>query len=1027
MEYNSFYGGRRGASFVIVKRYDTIQQMTTDFALGADFTDVNFDEYVIIDNKNRNDPDNGKLFRRGYDFDSSRQIVYTKAGNDVANESENRLILAHGAEYVGTIIGSPGKAPHLQMTSIAQIRWTRYLNNAKVTFIKGQQLKLQNYYKECYNINSGILIQKYQDQINHLNADIQRIENQMEGMSATDKDAIIKQLEKAVEYYQELITQMRSALPELENKIELLLDELRTYVNIVQDKTGVTNNHPYDFWNEIDNKWEWNLVTNPSQPFKCYKINKVENPDFPGQIEYYTYDITDPDSITISDDDLSYSDDAYTTKEYIDLVPGKVDDNTYNDVIEYACVTIPDDTNNTGATAFIGFKFPYLVNEFSTKTVDQYDNNGNYSTEKSKIERDDNYQHPFYQHWTISIPKGIHGQDIIRLTVESESEENNNKNLYYYYKNYDNKRMGVQSSRQLIASYDIIDKISVDSTGTVTISYTGTKNDDTFYLDLINKIEIGTLNTETGVDNRGKLIFTHTHVGNPNDPNYGQSYTTEIPFDYVTGVTIDQDVLGHEDPGTIIVWHSDPSKHYTYDKKLKFIKRLDQINNYTYDLVYNILDENNQPVKDTFHFNYVDGFRFNKEQGQEAVVQYHTVFDNQWHTLTSTDVQDLEFFKGFDFNEETGQLSAIWDKSQSGGSSEDYQQLGQIIFPITLQILQNGKVKITYSDGSTSGGGQQDQAVIVYPKTFSYTDTTGKINVTDNTGASSNLNGTIEYPKTFSYTDNNGTFSATTNIGNSATINGTIRHVKDISYTDNTGVFTATYNTGTPVSSQIGSIEYIKAIGERQKSNLPITRKDNFYEFYKDTNKGNRSAIPNSDISKNANEIRLTSDFHIVAKYNNIPIYNGQPWDLYYKNAFGNNWKYSGSDEHYNVEEPEGVHEENWVDLGYPGLKPHSYDIAVVTANDKQTKGFPNPLKTGGFMFIVEGDEATVPYDYYDEGEVNNIEQSTPEVWAVSSSEYENGTYVLPAGWKDGLVMFIYDDDDEDLLLHAAGEEEQGD
>ena len=61
MEYNSFYGGRRGASFIIVKRYSTIAEMIAAFSQGGDYKTVNYDEYVLIDTENKNDKDNGKI------------------------------------------------------------------------------------------------------------------------------------------------------------------------------------------------------------------------------------------------------------------------------------------------------------------------------------------------------------------------------------------------------------------------------------------------------------------------------------------------------------------------------------------------------------------------------------------------------------------------------------------------------------------------------------------------------------------------------------------------------------------------------------------------------------------------------------------------------------------------------------------------------------------------------------------------------------------------------------------------------
>ena len=144
--YNSFYGGRRGTSFVIVKNYLDIPQMVNAFSQGNDCTEVNFEEYVIINNPNKNHPDNGKIFRRGYDFNSNRTIsgyvFYANADStkapiilssevDYRDKLENKEhysfewrenIQAHGAEYVGTIIGPAGKAPLLTLGSYEQVQ-----------------------------------------------------------------------------------------------------------------------------------------------------------------------------------------------------------------------------------------------------------------------------------------------------------------------------------------------------------------------------------------------------------------------------------------------------------------------------------------------------------------------------------------------------------------------------------------------------------------------------------------------------------------------------------------------------------------------------------------------------------------------------------------------------------------------------------------------------------------------------------------------------------------------------------------
>ena len=68
----SFYGGKQGRTYKITGHFDSIYDMVQAFQNGGSYTDVNYDEYVIIDTilrKNeKNNAENGILYRRGYDF-----------------------------------------------------------------------------------------------------------------------------------------------------------------------------------------------------------------------------------------------------------------------------------------------------------------------------------------------------------------------------------------------------------------------------------------------------------------------------------------------------------------------------------------------------------------------------------------------------------------------------------------------------------------------------------------------------------------------------------------------------------------------------------------------------------------------------------------------------------------------------------------------------------------------------------------------------------------------------------------------
>ena len=108
---NSFYGGKQGNSFIIAKSYTTIAEMLEDFGKNRSSCSVNFDEYVLINTVNKNNPENGQIFRRGYDYNSDREIItYQPTYGDV-NPYETVKVKANGAVYIGTIVGPAGRAP----------------------------------------------------------------------------------------------------------------------------------------------------------------------------------------------------------------------------------------------------------------------------------------------------------------------------------------------------------------------------------------------------------------------------------------------------------------------------------------------------------------------------------------------------------------------------------------------------------------------------------------------------------------------------------------------------------------------------------------------------------------------------------------------------------------------------------------------------------------------------------------------------------------------------------------------------
>lgn len=98
---DSFYGGKQGVSFIIKETFNSVKEMTDAFALGANYTDVWYGEYCLIDTINKNHADNGKIFRRGLDYMQTDM---------------------HGAEYVGQIVGPSSGTPFFQLNTINEVK-----------------------------------------------------------------------------------------------------------------------------------------------------------------------------------------------------------------------------------------------------------------------------------------------------------------------------------------------------------------------------------------------------------------------------------------------------------------------------------------------------------------------------------------------------------------------------------------------------------------------------------------------------------------------------------------------------------------------------------------------------------------------------------------------------------------------------------------------------------------------------------------------------------------------------------------
>lgn len=155
--------------------------------------------------------------------------------------------------------------------------------------------------------------------------------------------------------------------------------------------------------------------------------------------------VTKTDNSTAHVDDIEHGSDydKVSTDKFYTLVPGKDEDGCFKDDIKYTWLNIRrDNTGDEDAETdpdswfYVGFEIPFLVQDYITHSVTQYDNNGDYSADTTKAihalktdnsgnlitDSNGNYiqedaSHPFWNKWDLSIPKGIKGDTLKNLKV----------------------------------------------------------------------------------------------------------------------------------------------------------------------------------------------------------------------------------------------------------------------------------------------------------------------------------------------------------------------------------------------------------------------------------------------------------------------------------------------------------------------------------------------------------------------------------------------------------------------------------
>lgn len=520
---NSFYGGRDGQPFVIKATFKTVQAMADEFKRGPEYTAVNFGEYALIETEHKNNPENGRIFRRGYDYSKKDRYISSWELNASTNIfNENAKTEAGGAIYVGQIVGPSGNAPH---------------------FIS-------------------------------LPTHLPKLDEEGRYIYQTDSDG------------------------------NFILDEHGKQILEYEEK-------PSDY-------------------------SKILT-------RYKDYDIRSGEGIFSVDNSH--------------LVPGKIDAENFNDNITWRYCSVRDE-NQQETNAYIGFTFPYTVIEFEAVSVDPYYNrtDGNKNEEEQRVDfghdplvegRTDTLDHPFYEKWKISIPRGVRGMSIENIGIATTTEEIGEVYAFDFIdKNAENSR---DTNTGLLKIKDYPGK-DEDKSGSRQIMYCTVVDYDRVAAGDKYKIYLGNYNMIKDISLTGDGIFTikYTH-----EKDYVRNGADAL--NWLTGLNLT-------------------------DGKLTMTTNNDNLTN--------IDEQLHWPVNI-----YID-----PETG--AVTYTDVEKDDEGNNITSS--QDgLQWVKDIDFAQDGSITTSYTNKS-------DRVQSKKLQWATNIQIASNGQVSTSYNDGTSVDGPKLD-------------------------------------------------------------------------------------------------------------------------------------------------------------------------------------------------------------------------------------------------------------------------------------------------------------------------------
>ena len=409
--YESFYGGKQGRSYQIVERYDSVYDMVTAFQGGTNYTDVAFDEYVLIDtilnNNQKHNIENGLLYRRGY---NSNEAFYDFGTANTTTLDRERTI------SVTIPVGEFGE----KYTAIWNDDGTLNINLVVDNETEYRTVLAPEFYDFEYTFINPT--QEGSDTGDDTGDDTG------EDTGEDTEPSVNPEIEYSVAITKLTFNQARWSVSW--NSYITNPGGGAIYIGQIVGSAGETPSIRLISWEEFEQATNNNL--------EQYQNNFIVH--------------SPPGHISLSGDE--------TSEELVELAEQGYDENGNRDIVRYGYCTFRDAQGNIEGI-YLALDIPYTIFNFEAHGISAYpeqsfDENTNefindYTDSKTGIhyhyniatnlweydnlisENADSTEHNFYKHYDINIPKGVHGRDISNfkiLTLNKDSQEYQDPYIY---------------------------------------------------------------------------------------------------------------------------------------------------------------------------------------------------------------------------------------------------------------------------------------------------------------------------------------------------------------------------------------------------------------------------------------------------------------------------------------------------------------------------------------------------------------------------------------------------------------------